>query len=116
MAAERAHALALDTQELIDETQQLLSLADKIAVRTLTADLIAGATITGYEIAGSTITGAHIQANSIYADRIQVGGGQSLTSWMGSDTTKITCLPTCRHDHRGEQCHVDPHRDQQRPR
>ncbi|ACL61765.1 TipJ family phage tail tip protein [Methylobacterium nodulans] len=63
--------------------------ADRIAVRSLTADLIVGATITGYEIAGSTITGAHIQSNSIYADKIQVGGGQSLTSWMGSDTTKI---------------------------
>ncbi|ACL61028.1 hypothetical protein [Methylobacterium nodulans] len=63
--------------------------ANKITAGTITADRIAGGTITGDKIAGSTITGSNIQGNSIYADKIQVGGGQSLTSWMGSDTTKI---------------------------
>ncbi|ACL58782.1 TipJ family phage tail tip protein [Methylobacterium nodulans] len=63
--------------------------ANKITAGTITADKIFGGTITGDKIAGLTLTGAHIQSNSIYADKIQVGGGQSLTSWMGSDTTKI---------------------------
>ncbi|ACL58437.1 TipJ family phage tail tip protein [Methylobacterium nodulans] len=63
--------------------------ANKITAGTITADRIAANAITGYQIAGTTISGWHIQSNSIYADKIQVGGGQSLTSWMGSDTTKI---------------------------
>ncbi|ACL60579.1 TipJ family phage tail tip protein [Methylobacterium nodulans] len=63
--------------------------ANKITAGTITADRIAANAITGGQIAANTLTGWHVAANSIYADKIAIGGGQALTSWMGSDTTKI---------------------------
>ncbi|MGY2048925.1 TipJ family phage tail tip protein [Methylobacterium sp. JK268] len=69
-------------------TQSII--AASIAVGTLTGDRLAANTITGNQVAAQTLSGWHIQANSISADKIQVGGGQSLTSWLyGPDTTKI---------------------------
>ncbi|ACL59893.1 TipJ family phage tail tip protein [Methylobacterium nodulans] len=63
--------------------------ANRITAGTITADRIAANAITGGRIAANTLTGWHVAANSIYADKIAIGGGQALTSWMGSDTTKI---------------------------
>ncbi len=64
--------------------------ADRIVAGTITADKISGGTITGDKIAANTITGGNIAANSIYADRIQIGGGASLTSWLsGPNNTQL---------------------------
>ncbi|MCP1540051.1 putative phage tail protein [Methylorubrum extorquens] len=57
--------------------------AEKVIAGTITADKIAAHTITANQIAFYTLTGDYIAANSIYADRIQIGGGNSLTTWLG---------------------------------
>ncbi|AMB48254.1 phage tail protein [Methylobacterium sp. AMS5] len=56
--------------------------AEKIIAGTISADRLIARSITADYIAYGTLTGNEIAANSIYADRIQIGGGASLTSWL----------------------------------